>query len=93
MKVYIVRNVADNYVYKICGDRLCAQECVLDIAYETAIACMESNLDEFYNEMDFFEKGNDVYYAKWRNHFSSYFSFFLYSVSTEVEIEEYEVEF
>lgn len=54
MKVYVIRNVADNHIYKICGDRLCAQECVLDIAYETAIECMESNLDEFYNEMDFF---------------------------------------
>lgn len=93
MKVYVIRDMTDEYIYKICGDRLYAQECVLDIAYETAIECMESNLDEFYNEMDFFEKGDDAYYTKWRNHFSSYFSFFLYSVSTEIEIVEYEVEF
>ena len=93
MKVYVIRDMTDDYIYKICGDRLYAQECVLDIAYETAIECIESNLDEFYNEMDSFEKGDDVYYAKWRNYFSSYFSFFLYSVSKEIEIEEYEVEF
>lgn len=90
MKVYVIRDTTDDYIYKICGDRLYAQECVLDIAYETAIECMESNLDEFYNEMDSFEKGDNT---KWRNHFSSYFSFFLYSVSTEIEIIEYEVEF
>ena len=90
MKVYVIRDTTDDYIYKICGDRLYAQECVLDIAYETAIECMESNLDEFYNEMDSFEKGDDT---EKRNHFSSYFNFFLYSVSTEIEIVEYEVEF
>lgn len=47
----------------------------------------------FITKWIFFEKGNDVYYAKWRNYFSSYFSFFFYSVSKEIEIEEYEVEF